>query len=531
MMGSKGIKRGIVVGVLLGLLGLPVSALAAQQTANWLGGSGSWTDSTKWSGGVVPTNNGTTTFAVNIDNGNPAASAVVLSAIGSGRTIDSLKIDAGDSFRLAGQPLTLGGPLVLNGIFTVDALSSVSLSGDATVTGSGTLQFSANANDQTVFSPPSAGTLTIDSGITVTGGNPDPNYFVYIPTLGRSDATLVNKGQIRMDQPGEFNIAASSINNSQGTIEVSNGGLIVIESNFSPATLGGTLANNGGSFGIGGTLDNSAQTLAVDRPKGWIFQGGMIHGGTVQASNGGTIYVPDLSVGTLDNVASLNATVVVDGVLNVTGTLGGVATIKISNPEAIEAAGVVNIPTVPAGITVRGGLDSSFDDASKGKVNATTIHGTVRAERSIFGGTAKLRLDSPGGAISNDGSLQVSDGGTLAALDPVTFLNNGNLVIDGGGEMDVTGSIDLTAAFDGLDVYPKADGTAYNSYLIATYTGTRSGIFNIVTPGISVNYATPGEIFISGTPVPEPGLVSIGFGGIAIFAAQSRVRRRSARHG
>src|SRR5687767_11664628 len=52
---------------------------AAEQNATWLGGTGNWTDPTKWSTGVVPNNNAPAdTFSVNIDNGNATASAVRL---------------------------------------------------------------------------------------------------------------------------------------------------------------------------------------------------------------------------------------------------------------------------------------------------------------------------------------------------------------------------------------------------------------------------------------------------------------------
>src|SRR5262249_128275 len=163
--------------------------------------------------------------------------------------------------------------------------------------------------------------------------------------LGRAGAALINKGQIRVDQYGVFAVAGSSIDN-QGTLEVSNNGILLFDANVNLANLG-TVINNGGTFGLRQTLDNTAQTLNVDRPRGWLLRGGTIHGGTVQSSNAGTIWVPYLAAGTLDNVANLNATVEVSGTLNVTGTLGGNGTIAITNPEAIEAIGVVNIPTVP----------------------------------------------------------------------------------------------------------------------------------------------------------------------------------------
>ena len=75
-------------------------ATAAQQTANWLGGNGNWTDPTKWSGGVVP-NNGADTYNLNIDNGNAVASTVNLfSATNETYTVDSLTLDSADRFNV-----------------------------------------------------------------------------------------------------------------------------------------------------------------------------------------------------------------------------------------------------------------------------------------------------------------------------------------------------------------------------------------------------------------------------------------------
>jgi hypothetical protein len=75
---------------------------AAQQPANWLGGNSNWADATKWSTGVVPNNNATDTYTVNIDNGNPVASTVWLGRRSSGSlgvSIDSLTAARNDSRR------------------------------------------------------------------------------------------------------------------------------------------------------------------------------------------------------------------------------------------------------------------------------------------------------------------------------------------------------------------------------------------------------------------------------------------------
>ena len=84
--------RGALAAAILVALAMAEPANAAQLAAGWTGGTGSWTDPTKWTTGAVPNNTGGTTYAVSIDNGNAAASKVTLSSATT-VSIDSLVID------------------------------------------------------------------------------------------------------------------------------------------------------------------------------------------------------------------------------------------------------------------------------------------------------------------------------------------------------------------------------------------------------------------------------------------------------
>ena len=153
------------VAILLAGGGSP-GLFAAQQPATWLGGSGNWTDATKWSGGVVPNNNATDTYNVNIDGGNPVSSSATLrgSVVPPTYTIDSLAIDSGDSLTLnLDVNLQLNQSLTVNG--TINVVSGTArLPIDAAISGAG----------EVVLSNPlgliaSGGTLTVEPTMTIRG--------------------------------------------------------------------------------------------------------------------------------------------------------------------------------------------------------------------------------------------------------------------------------------------------------------------------------------------------------------------------
>ncbi len=73
--------------------------------ATWIGGpSGSWTEPTNWSIGMVPAS---TAMNVTIDDDPMASSAVSLPAMSSSLTIGAVTIDSGDQLEIqSGSSLT-----------------------------------------------------------------------------------------------------------------------------------------------------------------------------------------------------------------------------------------------------------------------------------------------------------------------------------------------------------------------------------------------------------------------------------------
>ena len=131
-------KTNIRVAVLLAACLSPILAFA--QNDNWLGGTGLWSDATKWSAGVPTSSN-----SVFIDNGKAGASPVTINF--NGAQCANLTIDSDDSLTLVdGTIFTLYGPTISNAgnIFLNSAGFGLDFNfgGAVTLTGAGTLTMS-----------------------------------------------------------------------------------------------------------------------------------------------------------------------------------------------------------------------------------------------------------------------------------------------------------------------------------------------------------------------------------------------------
>ena len=117
-------------------------------------------------------------------------------------------------------------------------------------------------------------------------------------------------------------------------------------------------------------------------------------------------------------------------------------------------------------------------------------------------GTTTIQTGTLGGTGSFSGSVALTAGATLApGVNGVGTLSTGALGLAGiyqcqldgayADRITVTGDLDLTGA--SLQIAVLGAPTA-GSYVIATYSGTRTGTFASVPSGYTVNYSAPGEI-------------------------------------
>jgi autotransporter-associated beta strand protein len=125
------------------------------------------------------------------------------------------------------------------------------------------------------------------------------------------------------------------------------------------------------------------------------------------------------------------------------------------------------------------------------------------AAGATLGGTGTY-----GGAITNNGIIAPGASvGTLSVTGNVTMADNSHFAVELSGtnadKLAITGDLDLsgtgtTPFFNYLDVTGVGSGS---SWLIATYTGIETGIFESITPGYSVTIGG-GQVVLNTAGVP-----------------------------
>src|SRR5260370_26310085 len=175
------------------------------QRDNWLGGTGNWTDGSKWSAGVP-----TGTSNVFVDNGKAGASAVTVDT--NPAQCNNLTIDGDDSLTVAnGQVLYVGGSAVSNsGTLGITAFSGYLLfnGSSPTISNAGTISLNAVSNGTVGLNV--SGAATLKGAGTVTMTNAAGNYIMgpYQPSPG---ASLTN--QVTIQGAGGIGLTSGIINN------------------------------------------------------------------------------------------------------------------------------------------------------------------------------------------------------------------------------------------------------------------------------------------------------------------------------
>src|SRR3984893_17457722 len=526
---------------------------AFAQTDNWLGGTGNWTDSTKWSAGVP-----TSSSNVFVDHGLAGASAVTVDT--NPAQCNNVTIDSDDSLTVGnGQALYVGGSAISNaGILGVTAFSGyLFFSGSSpTITNTGTISLNAVSNGTAGLTV--NGTRTQKGPGTVTMTNASGNYIMgpYQPSPGASltnQITIQGAGGI-----GYNGIGTGNTFTNQATINANQTTPLIITNTTGETFINtGTLeATNGATLELaGGTITNTGGTIHADPGSVVLLQGGptsgtTITGGTLTTSgtgifadnccfntttlNGVTISTgsvfqlntnhTELWAGTITNNGSfqVNDQGNFGTDLNMSGavTLKGSGTLTMSNDSANRIMGYGQ-PSPGASltnqITIQGAGEIGLDTGGIGNGNTFTNQATINADQT----TPLIITNSTGQTFINTGTLEATNGAILG-LAGGTITNTGGIIhADSGSTVELpagptngmtltggtlttsgTGVIQSTCCFNNGTL----DGVTNNGTfkLIQTIenlngTITNNGSFQVNAAGFNTDLDVTGAVTLKGT--------------------------------
>jgi len=375
------------------------------------------------------------------------------------------------------------------------------------------------------------------------------NFGSTIPTV---DGNPITTGSFSTGQtatgasaPGKivYNGNIVQTNNAVYTVSVQNGGA----TQPTVVQLYGQNTYSGGTTVTSGDASSPTANANLGFGSSSILSGSTIVSGPLGT---GTLTLGNVSTGFASSVEALGGARTVDNAIALPFLQSNLI-VRGSNDLTLNGViGVGGASSNFGGVTMKGAgkltLGGANTYAGATAVNAGTmlVNGSIAGTASVtvdasatLGGTGSISTVS---GITNNGTLSPGAGvGSFGVTGNVTDAAGSNWAIELSGAsadlLNVNGNIDLSAA-DTLNVSGVGSGA---SWVIATYTGTLSGTFDIVTTGYSVDYGTgansqitlhtPGSGAgggLAGTGVPEPTgamLLVIGLG----IGSLRRVRRSS----
>jgi len=357
-------------------------------------------------------------------------------------------IYSGNSTTLDG---TNGNTIANKGTLAVNVTSNV----QGTINNTGTFQILSNSG-QAGVNIPGGQTFTLMGSGSLTMGDGTAN--AYNNQNFISGATLVNQQLIQGTggilnlssfnnsgiinanvQPGANNLqlqlgrAGASLNT--GTIEASNGGVLLI---------GSTTINN-----VGGSIVASGDGSNVSLVGSLGTSGLTISGGAFDTSGGGVIYGQGGSLldGTTNTVTNSGTMIINSGDLQAQGTLNNNGTIQILAPTDDNGQTFLQIPDNGNNLTVTGkgvilmgdGTDNSYNNNAAIGNNLGT-NGTFD-NRSTVEGTGGIVLTA---GVTNDGAMianvPTGSSGLMLYVDRVgNIQNNGTIRATNGGVFYIGG--------------------------------------------------------------------------------------------
>ena len=507
----------LAIAVAAALVGTALGGAPAAQAATleWLGGSGSWSDFTHWSGGFIPR----TGFDALLGHGAADSISVTVrlndfSYLASGSSINLLTID---STGIAGVFTLLQDRDDSDMIASAEIIGNT-ISGNAYVQSAGsnqtgTLTLGAGANGNGHYQLSGIGRLNVGWTLAVGAGGSG--------SFEQSGGTL-SVG--RIIQVGAGSSTPSTFALSGGTVSVGNGGFVEVQ----PASghiehSGGTLSFTGSSgllIGAGAGSGNAAYSLgltgAIDNAAyetiGFNVAGGSATfeqaGGTNFLAAGGILTVGDNGAG----VYRMTGGILKTTVLQVGARANGSGTF-VFNGGAVQLAGGGELDVGNA--VGSSGNFSIFNGAGQAELDAPTIrvgsagNGSFAQGNGSFVNANTLTLGDFGGS----GSYTISSGSLLLGTPTVRGLlfvglggdgsfvqTGGNVTVRGAGGLE--GSVQIGRAAGISAAYGITGGalTSDEVQVGAVGAGTfaqSGGVVSVGGSGLYVGYGGAGSYGLS----------------------------------
>jgi len=498
--------------------------------ANWLGGSGDWSDAGNWDSADYPHNNGLAYEAV-IDSA--VYSHVTLDV---DVTIDGFTVGSGETLSIHNaRDLTLAGGIATRTITNAGTVSlestgsttCVYIDGEVTLDGGGTVTLSDSGGNRIVGAGATPHLVNQDNLIQGAG------HIGQAWSVGEATA-VTNTGTIDANQPHDLVLKAVAGGTNTGILCASLGGTLVID--------GGAWTNTGGIIeALAGstvriTSDAAVTGGTVRAADGAVVEmayGATISGAALATTGTGTIRATEDA--TLDGSAA--------GVTNA-GTFevadGASATLKgsITNSGTLALAGDTKVThlDVDGAVTLDGGGTVTLSDCADNRmVGAGTAPHLVNQDNTIEGAghigqawaVGKATQVTNGGLIDanlpTDLVLKAASGGTNTGT--LRASDGGTLLIDSGAWTNAGGVIE---ALDASTVEITSGATVTGGTVRATGTGlvrvTDTGTVALAAADpLEVDVAELGSVVFEGTLDNTAGgtLTKTGGGTLVITGPQA----------
>ncbi len=426
---------------------------------------------------------------------------------GGGLSSLTLKDVATAGYITLGTPVGVIGNLQNDGTLTASgSYDGLEVRGDATLSGTGdvVLNYSSALID---WASPGTGNepfnLTNESTISGYGrigyyGNP---------------GLLTNDNIIRAEG-GTLSVgSAITIDNTDGTIEVANGGTLnssgSIEGGQISIANGGTLSGSSGSEVNGSTITGSGE-IAGTTLKG------------VTTSGDFTLGTPVGVIGNLQNDGTLTASGSYDG-LEVRGdaTLSGTGEVVLNNSSALIDWASPSTGNEPFNLTNESTISGYGRIGYYGNPGLLTNDNIIRAEGGTLSVGSAITIDNTDGTIeiAADGTFTGSgeitggtiagEGGTISSLTLKDITTTGDITLGSSvgvkGNLQNDGTLTTTGSYDGLQVRGDATLTGTGEVVLDNSSalidwaspGTGNEPFNLTNESMIRGY---GRIGYSGNP-------------------------------